>query len=105
MCKRAPWIGLSVLLAASWRVAAASRGELYREFRDPPASYSLMPYWYWNGRINPSDTRREIEAMLAQGVHQAIAFPWDGMEQRYLSDEFWKQVGQRSTWRASCTSR
>ncbi len=52
-----------------------------------------MPYWYWNGRINPSDTRREIEAMLSQGVHQAIAFPWDGMEQRYLSNDFWRQVG------------
>lgn len=52
-----------------------------------------MPYWYWNGRINRSDTRREIEAMLAQGIHQAIVFPWDGMEQRYLSEEYWKEAG------------
>lgn len=72
---------------------AASADSLYRQFRDPPATYSLMPYWYWNGRINPSDTRREIESMLAQGVHQAIAFPWDGMKQRYLSEEFWEEVG------------
>ena len=53
-----------------------------------------MPYWYWNGRITAADTGREIRAMLSQGVHQCIVFPWDGMEQRYLSPEYWRQVGE-----------
>lgn len=30
--------------------------------------------------------------MLAQNVHQGIVFPWDGMEQRYLSEPYWQQV-------------
>jgi hypothetical protein len=68
-------------------------GDLYRQFRNPPASYSLMPYWYWNGRITPSETRRQIQEMIAQGVHQAIFFPWDGMQPAYLSEEYWKAVG------------
>src|SRR5947209_16964991 len=83
-------VACSLLLASISNAGPAS--PLYLRFQYPPASYSLMPYWYWNGRITPSDTRREIKAMLSQGVHQAIAFPWDGMEQSYLSQDYWKQV-------------
>jgi len=67
--------------------AAETPDALYRGFQNPPAEYSIMPYWYWNGRVNPADTRREMEAMMRQGVHRAIVFPWDGMEQRFLSKE------------------
>jgi hypothetical protein len=80
-------------LLFAWISSGAPADSLYVQFQNPPASYSLMPYWYWNGRINSADTHREIGAMLAQGVHQAIAFPWDGMEQPYLSEDYWKQVG------------
>ncbi len=52
-----------------------------------------MPYWYWNGHITEADTDREIRAMISQGVHQCIVFPWDGLTQRYLSKEYWQQVG------------
>jgi hypothetical protein len=67
--------------------------DLYRQFVHPPRADSLMPYWYWNGRINPADTRRQIQAMIDQGVYQAVVFPWDGMEQRYLSEDYWHQFG------------
>jgi len=30
---------------------------------------------------------------MAQGVFQAVAFPWDGMHPEYLSEDYWKQVG------------
>jgi len=66
---------------------------LYRGFRDPPRSYSLSPYWFWNGTITPGETRRQIREMIAQGVHEAILFPWDGMSVRYLSEDYWRQVG------------
>ena len=52
-----------------------------------------MPYWYWNGRITPAETRRQIQAMIDQGVYQAVVFPWDGMEVRYLSEDYWRQFG------------
>ncbi len=52
-----------------------------------------MPYWYWNGRITPAETRRQIQAMIDQGVYQAVVFPWDGMEIRYLSEDYWRQFG------------
>jgi hypothetical protein len=83
-------VAFSLVCASISSVAADS---FYEQFRNPPASYSLMPYWYWNGRITPSDTRREMEAMISQGVTQAIAFSWDGMSMRYLSEDYWQQVG------------
>ena len=54
-----------------------------------------MPYWYWNGRITPAETRRQIQAMVDQGVYQAMVFPWDGMELRYLSEDYWHSSAQR----------
>ena len=90
------WISSGALaLALLWGGPARpqSADDLYRAFRNPPRSYSLMPYWYWNGRITAARTRREIQAMVAQGVYQAILFPWDGMQPRYLSEEYFEQVG------------
>jgi hypothetical protein len=66
---------------------------LYAGFRNPPASHSIAPYWFWNGHVTEADTRRQLQAMIAQGVREATVFPWDGMEPRYLSEEFWRQLG------------
>ncbi len=52
-----------------------------------------MPYWYWNGRITPAETRRQIHAMIDQGVYQAVVFPWDGMELHFLSEVYWRRFG------------
>ncbi len=78
-------------LAAAQQTPPAA--DLYRQFLHPPRANSLMPYWYWNGRITPAETRRQIQAMIDQGVYQAVVFPWDGMEQRYLSEDYWKEFG------------
>ena len=72
---------------------APPAAELYHQFVNPPRTNSLMPYWYWNGRITPAETRRQIQEMIDQGVYQAVVFPWDGMELRYLSEDYWAQFG------------
>ena len=86
---------LRILLALATLCAAfaADSGALYRSFQNPPKSYSLMPYWYWNGKITPAETRRLLRQMVGQGVHRAVVFPWDGMDVRYLSEDYWRQVG------------
>jgi hypothetical protein len=53
-----------------------------------------MPYWYWNGEITPAETRRQIQSMLDQGVHGAIVFAWDGMDIPFLSEPWWRALGQ-----------
>ena len=82
-----------VLFALSLLLTATPAESLYQGFRNPPRAYSIAPYWYWNGRITPEETRRQIQEMIRQGVYQAIVFPWDGMEVPYLSEDYWQQIG------------
>ncbi|MDW8129409.1 MAG: glycosyl hydrolase [Bryobacterales bacterium] len=84
---------LRVILAETLLAALACAGDLAEAFRDPPRQYSLMPYWFWNGRITERETRRQIEEMIRQGIYRAVVFPWDGMEPAYLSEEYWRQLG------------
>ena len=52
-----------------------------------------MPYWFWNGDITAAESRRQMREMISHGVHQAVVFPWGGMGVRYLSEDYWRQVG------------
>ncbi len=80
-------------IAEALAAATLTAGSLAEKFANPPREYSLMPYWYWNGRITAGETRRQIREMVAQGVYRAIVFPWDGMSPEYLSEDYWRQVG------------
>jgi len=89
ICRAALWAQLLWISSA----ASADVESLYRYFHEPPKTDSLMPYWFWNGQLSAAETRRQIRAMIRQGVHQAVVFPWDGMAQPYLSEAYWEQVG------------
>jgi len=80
------------LLCCSLAVAGDVES-LYRTFRNPPRADSLMPYWFWNGDITAAESRRQMREMISHGVHQAVVFPWGGMGVRYLSEDYWRQVG------------
>lgn len=81
------------LLFAGWRVSPDPSADLYAQFRNPPNYDAVMPYWYWNGKITAQETRRQIQSMIGQGVRSAVVFPWDGMEVPYLSEEWWRALG------------
>jgi hypothetical protein len=84
---------LLLLTLASLALAEPGVDALYRGFQNPPASYSVSPYWFWNGRVSPAETRRQLQAMAAHGVHAATVMNWAGLEPGYLTEEWWKQVG------------
>jgi len=83
------------LLLAGRAPGSANGGTdaLHRQYVDPPHEYSIAPYWFWNGAVSAPETRRQMEAMIAQGVREATILPWDGMSPGYLSEEFWTQLG------------
>lgn len=87
------WGALLLFLASLPGLAQDPAAALHRQFQDPPKQYSIAPYWFWNGRITAEESRRQLHAMKAQGVFEATILPWDGMSPRYLSEEFWQQVG------------
>ncbi|MCC6265090.1 MAG: hypothetical protein IT169_16065 [Bryobacterales bacterium] len=87
------WIAFLLLLAGWPGLAQDPAAELHRQFQNPPRQYSIAPYWFWNGTITSEESRRQLQAMMAQGVFEATILPWDGMSPRYLSEEFWQQIG------------
>lgn len=82
-----------LLVTAACLAPAADLAALHRGFQDPPRDKSLMPYWFWNGKLSAGETRRQMQEMIRQSVYRAVVFPWDGMDVRYLSEDYWKQVG------------
>ena len=87
---------LMVLLLALPCFAGATEPNLeslYRGFRNPPPTYSISPYWFWNGKVTPAETRRQISEMVKQGVYSAVVMNWAGLEPAYLSEAYWNEVG------------
>ena len=82
-----------LLAAAILQAASPTVDSLYQSFRNPPKSYSISPYWFWNGKITEAETRRQIHEMVSQGVHAVVVMNWAGLEPGFLTEEYWKQVG------------
>jgi hypothetical protein len=67
---------------------------LYEKFKDPDRRYSIRPFWFWNGRLEGHELRRQIKQMVEHGVYGAYAHNRDGLETPYLSEEWWQALGE-----------
>ncbi len=68
-------------------------GHLHRGFQDPPHTYSVRPFWFWNGKLDRSEIEWQIDQMVSQGVYGAYLHNRAGLETPYLSEEYFKMVG------------
>ena len=100
---RRTFLGISALSVASlmtsrgWSLpSSAQNGEspLYRSFLDPDRKFSIRPFWFWNGRLDATELRRQMKEMIDHGVYGAYAHNRDGLETPYLSEEWWKVLGE-----------
>lgn len=73
-------------------IRAASE-PLFRQFQDPPKTYTVRPFWFWNGRLEAREVERQIEEMVAQGVYGAYVHNRTGLQTPYLSEEYFQIVG------------
>ncbi|MCL5006252.1 MAG: hypothetical protein M1404_06925 [Acidobacteria bacterium] len=87
-------------LGPAWRLSGTQGSErsgleaLYEKFRDPDRRYSIRPFWFWNGKLEGEELRRQIKQMVDHGVYGAYVHNRDGLETPYLSDVWWEAVGQ-----------
>jgi hypothetical protein len=86
-------LGFLLLTAAMAGAAGPTLDALYSGFRNPPAAYSVSPYWFWNGKITAAETQRQIGEMVRQNVRGAVVMNWAGLEPAYLSEAYWREVG------------
>lgn len=71
----------------------ASIGRLdRREFRSPGAEARIMPFWFWNTRMEPGLIHRQVAEMADAGVGGFFLHPRQGLEIPYLSAEWFGLV-------------
>jgi hypothetical protein len=85
-----------ILLMAAAVFAGTADGasaDLYRQFQDPPHTYSVRPFWFWNGKLEARELERQIDEMVSQGVYSAYVHNRTGLQTPYLSEEYFRAVG------------
>lgn len=80
------------LLALLAALAAAAPPETFKQFQDPPKTYSVRPFWFWNGLLDSTEVDRQIREMVSQHVYGAYVHNRTGLQTPYLSDEYFAIV-------------
>ncbi|PFO06874.1 hypothetical protein COJ85_06375 [Bacillus sp. AFS076308] len=61
-------------------------------FKNPPSSYRIHPFWFWNGDMEDSEITRQITEMADKGVGGFFICPRQGLTVPYLSEEWFQKV-------------
>jgi len=61
-------------------------------FREPPAEFSTLPFFVWNGEISEAMIDRELRDFAQQGIRGFIIHPRPGLITEYLSDRWFQLV-------------
>ena len=88
---------ISVLVLATAAAAAAppdgdSFSALRARFAEPPAAYSTMPFFVWNGEMSEAVIDRQLADFHKQGVDGLFIHPRPGMITDYMSDRWFALV-------------
>lgn len=68
--------------------------DILASFENVPRSYTQVPFWFWNGPLDPNQFRRQLRQMASQGVYAAMPHPRFGMDRReYLEEPYWRAMG------------
>lgn len=63
------------------------------EFKNPPAEYSLAPFWFLNGDLDEAELYRQLCEMKAKGVDECVLHSRKGCSVEYLSDKWFEKIG------------
>lgn len=62
------------------------------EFKNPPLEYRVMPFWFWNSRLQKDELLEQIEDMHEHGIGGFFIHARFGLETEYLSEEWFDLV-------------
>lgn len=60
----------------------------FEQLKNPSAEYRGKPFWAWNGKIEKSEVKRQIEAFKKMGFGGAFIHSRTGLLTEYMSDEW-----------------
>ncbi|MFH1477659.1 MAG: glycosyl hydrolase [Verrucomicrobiota bacterium] len=62
------------------------------KFMNPDSRYRGKPFWAWNGKLEESELRRQLNVMKEMGLGGAFMHSRVGLATDYLSDEWFRLV-------------
>lgn len=67
---------------------------LKKQFQNPSAEYSLMPFWFLNDRLDRAELLRQMRDFKSKGIDGFVIHPRMGLpdDLEYMGDEFLKTV-------------
>jgi hypothetical protein len=61
-------------------------------FRDPPMWCRSAPFWSWNGKLTPEETRWQVREMVDKGMGGGFMHARFGLDTEYLGEEWFASV-------------
>lgn len=73
-------------------VANVPANHWLEDFKDPPASYRLVPFWSWNEEMEPEEVKRQVRVIKQGGWGGAFVHSRIGLTTPYLGEDWFKAV-------------
>jgi len=71
-------------------------------FENVPRAFTQVPFWFWNGPLDPNQFREQLRRMSSKGVYAAMPHPRFGMDRRqYLEEPYWRAMARQLTKHAN----
>ncbi len=61
-------------------------------FKNPPADYRVIPFWFWNSRLDPDEIERQIREMHDKGVGGFFIHGRFGLRTEYMGEDWMKCI-------------
>lgn len=63
-------------------------------WKNPGASFSPMPFWFWNDKLDSDELVRQVDMFHKKGIDGFVIHPRMGLGgDSYMSEEYWECVG------------
>ncbi|MDF2938411.1 MAG: hypothetical protein K0Q90_3784, partial [Paenibacillaceae bacterium] len=61
-------------------------------FKNPGSEFRILPFWFWNGKMEDAEIERQIREMADKGVGGFFICPRQGLQIPYLSESWFGKV-------------
>ena len=61
-------------------------------WKNPGNTFTPIPFWFWNDKLDKDELVRQIDDFHKKGVDGFVIHPRLGLETEYLSDEYFEMV-------------
>jgi hypothetical protein len=84
---------VSIYAQGAWqKISDPGLKKIATDFKSPPAEYGMILWWGWDGAVNDTVIRRDLDRIKAMGFRGVMLEAGYGMTAKYLSPEWFALV-------------